>query len=254
MLKQNENVRLWTIEQRDEIISSVVKNLPKSKEQVVFDIAQKYITKPEILKRKLKELFFPNENVLLKTADGKYPEDLLEFHEGWVEFYKCFGINIDLADFPLPKNLILDEGKKYWSIVMLNEMNSQSSFEIRKQISKVYEYTSVSKIVDVYPKIKVSVIEAVQNARTLLPNVSCLKSIEKGIFGTTFTEGCLIDGRILKETGMHLDVDGATLHTGSRHSDGDVPSSDWDYGGGFYVSNFGLRRAYSHLSIRQKQF
>jgi len=256
MLKENENVRLWTTEQRDEIISSVVKNLPKSKEKVPFDIAQKYVEKPETFKRKIREIFFPGGNGLVKKIEGAYPESLLEFHDGWVEFYKNFSIAIDLNDFPLPpyERLILEEGKNYWSNLVHESMNPQSSFAIRKQLSEVYEYTSVSKIVDVYPRVKVSVIEAVQNARMLLPNVSCFKSMEMGILGTTFTEGCLIDGRILKEIGMHLDVDGATLYTGSRYSGGYVPRSDWYSGGKFYVYNYGLQHANPNLSLRQKQF
>ena len=208
------------------------------------------------VKRRIKEIFFPGGNGLVKKVAGAYPESLLVFHEGWVEFYKNFDIRIDLNDFPLPplERLTMEEGKNYWSIVAPDGMNPQSSFEIRKQISNICEYTSVSKIVDVYPKIKVSVIEAVQNARKFLPNVSCLKSIEMGIWGTTFTEGCLIDGRILKEIEMHLDVDGATLHTGSRISGGDVPHSCWSGDDRFYVSDCGLQDAGPYLSLRQKQF
>jgi len=206
------------------------------------------------IKRRIKESFFPGGNGLVKSVSGKYPESLLEFHEGWVEFYKNFGISIDLNDFFLPENLKLLEGKNYWSIVAPDGMNPQSSFSIRKQISNIYEYISVSKIVDVYPRMKVSVIEAVQNVRTLLPNVSCLKSIEMGIFGTTFTEGCLIDGRILKDLKMHLDVDGWTLHTGSRYSDGDVPYSHWNSNDLFYVHYCSLQGANPGLSLRQKQF
>ena len=210
------------------------------------------IRKPEIFQRKIREIFFPSGNGLVKKAEGVYPESLLEFHDGWVEFYKNFGITIDLNDFPLPKNIILEPEQNYWSIVV-PDMNPQKAFELRKQITSVYEYTSVSKIIDVYPRIKVSVIKANLDAKVEYPNVSLNKSMELGLLGTTFTEGCLIDGRVFKDSGVHLDVSGWTLHTGSRNSDGDVPHSYWD-NDRFYVYSCNPYYADPDLSLRQKQF
>ena len=252
MKKVDENVRLWTSEQRDELISSAVKNLPKSKAKVAFDVAQKYITKPEIFQRKIREIFFPSGNGLVKKAEGVYPESLLEFHDGWVEFYKNFGITIDLNDFPLPKNIILEPEQNYWSIVV-PDMNPQKAFELRKLITSVYEYTSVSKIIDVYPRIKVSVIKANLDAKVEYPNVSLNKSMELGLLGTTFTEGCLIDGRVFKDSGVHLEVSCVTLHPDSGNSYGDVPQYYW-YNDRFYVYSCNPYYADPDLSLRQKQF
>jgi len=204
-------------------------------------------------KRRVKAIYFPGGKGLVKKAEGVYPEFLLEFHDGWVEFYKNFDITIDLNDFPLPNNLILEPGQNYWSIIVPDGMNPQKAFELRKQITPVCEYTSVSKIIDVYPRVKVSVIRAEQNAKILHPNTSLNKSMELGLFGTTFTEGCLIDGRVCKDSGIHLDVDGWTLHTGSRYSGGDVPSSGWLLGR-FYVDSLNPDDADPGLSLRQKQF
>ena len=66
------------------------------------------------VKRRINEAFFPESGEFKKIV-GKYPESLLEFHEGWVDFYKEFGIIIDLNDYPLPplERLILEEGKEY---------------------------------------------------------------------------------------------------------------------------------------------
>ena len=131
--------------------------------------------------------------------------------------------------------------------------NPQKAFEIRKQITPVYENTKVSKIIDVYPRVKVSVIEAEQNARNFYPNISLNRSIELGLMGTTFTEGCLIDGRVFKDSGIHLDVDGRTLHTGSRNESGNAVRSDW-YDGMFGVDWSSPDISSSSLSLRQKQF
>jgi len=207
------------------------------------------------VKRCMRELYFPGGNGLVKKIEGTYPESLLRFHEGWVEFYKNFDIVIDLNDFPLPpyERLILEEGKEYWSIVAPEGMNPQKAFEIRKKISTVYEATPVSKIIDVYPRIKVSVIRAEQNAMGLNSNVSLNKSMELGFMGTTFTEGCIIDGRVLKDLSIHLDVNGATLHTGSRNEGGYVVDSYWcsDEFRVYWCDPYG---SYPDLSLRQKQF
>ena len=207
------------------------------------------------LKRRIKTIYFPGGNGLVKKVIGAYPEFLLEFHEGWVEFYKNFNIAIDLNDFPLPpfEKLFLEDGKNYWSIVTPNGMNPQKAFELRKQITSVYEYTSVSKIIDVYPRIKVSVICAEQNAMVLNPNISLNKSMELGLMGTTFTEGCLIDGRVFKDSGIHLDVNGATLHCGSRCGDGGAVYSGWN-DSGFEVGSCSPGGADPFLSLRSKQF
>lgn len=205
------------------------------------------------IKRRVRESFFPGGNGFVKKVEGQYPESLLEWHDGWVEFFKGFDIVIDLSDFPLPKNLNLEEGNKYWSIIVPEGMNPQKAFELRKQITPVYENTSVSKIIDVYPGMKVSVIRAEQNAKVLYPNVSLNKSMELGLFGTTFTEGCLIDGRVFKDLGIHLDESGWTLHTGSRNEYVDAVYSFWNVGK-FGVYWYNPDNAYPCLSLRQKQF
>lgn len=253
MLMKNENVQLWKSDQRDELISSMVKNFPKSKENVSFDVAQKYIEKPITFQKKLRKIFFPGGNGLVKKVVGAYPELLLEFHDGWVGFYKNLGIIIDLNNFPLPKNLILEPEQNYWSVVIPDKMNPQKAFELRKQLTSVYEYTSVSKIIDVYPRIKVFIIRAEPNAKVLHPNISLNKSMELGLLGTTFTEGCLIDGRVFLDSGIHLDVSGWTLHTGSRDLGGNVPNSHW-HADEFAVDLGGPDDALPRLSLRQKQF
>lgn len=230
------------------ITSALLLNDPSEEELQVINSLSDATTK-----RRVKAIYFPGGKGLVKKVVGVYPEFLLEFHEGWVEFYKCFGISIDLNDFPLPKNLILEPEQNYWSIVVPDGMNPQKAFELRKQLTSVYEYTSVSKIIDVYPRVKVSVIKANPNAKVECSNISLNKSIELGLFGTTFTEGCLIDGRIFKDSGIHLDVSGWTLHTGSRRGGGCAVGSFWR-GDRFYVRWGDPDDAGSLLSLRQKQF
>jgi hypothetical protein len=253
-----ENVQTWKNHSglRDELMSSMIKNFPKIEEPVSLDVAKQLASKPETLKRKFREIFFSKTGGgLTKKIQGKYPEFLLEFHDGWVEFYKTFGLTIDLADYQLPDNLNLAEGKNYWSIVVPPGFNPQKAFDIRKQLTKTYEWVSVSKMVDIYPRVPASVIAANQNAISEYSNMSCAVSMEQSIWGTTLTEGLLIDGRVFKDSGVHLDVQGWTLHTGSRSLGGGVPYSCWNPGNvRLKVGDDGLDYAFPGLSLRQKQF
>ncbi len=253
-----ENVQTWKNHSglRDEIMSSMIKNMPKIEEAVPLETAKLLAGKPEKLKRKVREIFFPKAGGgLTKKIQGQYPETLLEFHDGWPEFYKNFGYNIDLADYPLPKNLVLLDGKNYWSNVVPPGFNPQKAFDIRKQLTKTYEWVSISKMIDIYPRIPVSVITANQNAMAEYPSMSCAVSIEQSIWGTTLTEGIIIDARVLKDLSIHLDVQGWTLHTGSRSQGGGVPYSFWDpVDEEWELGDGTLGHAYPSLSLRQKQF
>lgn len=50
---------------------------------------------------------------------------------------------------------------------------------------------------------------------------------KEGIQGITLRERLLMELQYFAETSKHLDIDNVTLCTGSRHSDGSVPSVGW---------------------------
>jgi len=225
MLNQNENVRLWTIEQRDEIISSAVKNLPKSKDLVRFEVAQDLITKPETFKRKLRLIFYPGGTGLVKKVEGVHPEILLAFHEGWVEFFKKFGIEIDLANFPLKP---YSEGRD-WSIVNPKSESFFHGWEIAKQVMPaVHEYITVKNIVDVYPFEPVVTVRPLIEAMEEFSNISTRQSIQNGIKGTTFNQYCLLASRIWVDKKINLDKKSVTICSGSRSGDGNPVNAYWD--------------------------
>ncbi len=209
------------------------------------------------LNRRIKSVYNPvvNTQGMVKTKNGIYiPEKVQIWHEGWVEFYKKFGVAIDLNDYPILPNIVFEEGQDYWTIITAPGMNPQTAFEIRKQLTQTYESTSVKKIIDVFPKVPVVVVKANQNAKIERLNMSCNKSIQQGIWGTTFTEGMLLDGRVFDELKIHLDVDGWTMHNGSRSGDGYVVFSRWSSGVGLSVVGDSLDDEYACLSLRSKQF
>lgn len=215
-------------------------------------------TLPEAaLRRKVKDIYFVSEGKpkLAKNANQIIPEKLLIWHEGWVEFWKKFGITIDLADYPILPHIKFNPGQEYWSIITPPEFSPMKSYEIRKGISKTFEGISPSKIIDIFPRVPVCIVIANQNARVEHPNISCGKSMEMGLWGTTFTEGTILDARVLVDLQIHLDESGWTVHTGSRSHDGTVPGSNWHPGPRkWYVFSNSVSNASSNLSLRSKQF
>ncbi len=264
MSVKDGNVRNWTSGQRDEIISSTIKNLPKLEENVPFDLVKELIDKPITLQRRIRQVFFPGVNGLVKKIEGVYPESLLEFHEGWVEFFKCFGIKIDLNDYPLPEfnKVKLKDGIPYWSILWPSDTHSGGNFalDILKQIiPNVKVDMKDLSILDLYPRIKtcltIASINPSPNRNKYFGHENCQRH---GIFGTTFTQGCLINARMVKDFNIYLDI-GKEPEPMSKYIPGDKDILDHNvytiHPGSVFISETG--NAFSVISTcgwREKCF
>jgi len=73
-----------------------------------------------------------------------------------------------------------------------------------------------------------------QEADEELKNLSANTLKKRGILGCTLLERIVLEFAYYKETRDHLDIKNWTLCSGSRSSDGGVPSANWD-GGRFEV-------------------
>jgi len=83
-----------------------------------------------------------------------------------------------------------------------------------------------------------------------LKNLSANQIKEQKIKGVTLLERMLHELKYFKETGKHLDISNITLCSGSRPSDGSVPSVDW-CGGQFKVSWYDTDDADQDLRARE---
>lgn len=167
---------------------------------------------------------------LAKNTNQFVPESLLVWHEGWVEFLKKFGIIIDLADYPILPHIKFEPNQDYWSITTPPDFNPIKVCQIRNDISEIYALIHPSEIIDISPRAPVCFVRANQNSNVEYPNISCEQSIRMGLRGTTFTEGGLLDARVLVDLGIHLDEDNfLTMHTGSflNHGHKDVVCTGW---------------------------
>lgn len=109
---------------------------------------------------------------------------------------------------------VLAECKKLFPIWRWTDDNLDQIVNSERTSSKAYTL-----------KVKAN-IEADENLKNLSANM--LK--EKGIVGITLLERLVLELQYFKETGKHLDIDNWTLCSGSRYSDGCVPSVCWSGG------------------------
>ncbi|MFA6273742.1 MAG: hypothetical protein WC662_01130 [Candidatus Paceibacterota bacterium] len=198
------------------------------------------------VKRRIRTLYIPADSGLIKKIEGAHPEILLAFHEGWVEFFKKFGIEIDLAKFLLKP---YSEGRD-WSIIDPNPESFFYGWEIAKQVMPVvHEYIMVKNIMDVYPYEPVVTVRPLIEAMEEFPNVSTRQSIQRGIKGITFNQYCMLASRIWVDQKIHLDDKSVTICSGSRSEDGNPVRVYWD-GGKFQVYNLPLGNSYDNYSVR----
>jgi len=148
----------------------------------------------------------------------------------WQRFCEeVFGIKTDFSELVLPEK---QEGFN-WLLVMLEGMTANRIFDKCKERFQSWRYTddfntisSVRKTDKTYAIWLRDRVEADEENKALSAN----KCQELGINGITLEERMLLELWYHWKTGKHLDINNVTLCTGSRDSDGDVPSVDWHDG------------------------
>lgn len=99
---------------------------------------------------------------------------------------------------------------------------------LRKEFD-VWCYLSDEELDEQFPRVKSErQFKDTQEADEDLKNLSANDLKKKCIEGITLRERLIFEWDYFKETGEHLDVKNITLCSGSRSSDGDVPSASWD--------------------------
>ncbi|MDD5341323.1 MAG: hypothetical protein PHC97_02690 [Patescibacteria group bacterium] len=149
---------------------------------------------------------------------------------GWQEFYrKVYGLKADFSSLRIP------ERQKGFDrlIIVVPGMTPQRLYDKCKEMFPCWKWTDsdLGKIVTsdrtaqngAYAVWFRDRVEADEELKKLSANE--LK--ERGIVGATLEERLLHEQVYFLETGKHLDVENATLCSGSRYGDGGVPSVRW---------------------------
>lgn len=150
----------------------------------------------------------------------------------WRRFYlDYFGLNINLSGVKIPvwqkgldRVIIVAQGLTYGSVI--NAMCKKFRVwpyadDLDKVINKNDRWPNGSYAIRVRNRVE---------ADEELKNFSANDLTERGIPGITCLEGLIYELKYFSETGEHLDVENITLCSGSRYSDGGVPSVAFMYG------------------------
>jgi hypothetical protein len=157
----------------------------------------------------------------------------MDFLADWFSFYRdVFGLETDFSSLRIP------ERKECFDclIVVAQGMTPQKLYDKCKELFLCWKYTdrNLDEIITSDRTAKdgpyaVWVRDGVE-ADEELKNLSVNQLKSMNISGITLEERLLLELKLFKKTGKHLDIQNWTLCAGSRDSDGGVPFVSWDGG------------------------
>jgi len=164
-----------------------------------------------------------------------------ELKRKWSRIYKkYFRIKTDFSGLQIPKK---PEGD-WWLIIVAQGMTPEKIFQVCKKTFGAWKWTddNLDKIVTSDRSAKDGAyavwVKANIEADEEFKNLSANDLKKQNHIGITLEERMLLEIFYFAETNNHLDISNWTLCTGSRFSDGGVPSVDW-YSVGREVSVLG---------------
>lgn len=178
---------------------------------------QLWIGKKELIRKQLREIF---------NRTDLYAEE----REVWRKFYqKYFQFDINVADMFIPENPTDGD----WRLIVVAQGLTLN--QVYKCMSETFK---CGKYVDDLDASVTKNTRDTKEAYAVWVRVGAEpdeKYLDKSTnqadpnmkIGMTLMERMLLEIIYFDETGKHLDIEGWTLCSGSRSSDGDVPSVDW---------------------------
>ena len=171
----------------------------------------------------------------------------------WQNFYKdTFGLECNFADLRLPTK---QEGFDRL-IIVAQGMPPQGIFGKCNELFPFWKWTG-KNLDEIVSSVRTSANEAYAvwfrnsvEPDEELENLSANDLEERGIHGITLEERLLYGLKYFMETEKHLDRENITLCSGSRYSDGSVPSVNWSHGK-LYVDCYDPNHRYAYLRSRR---
>lgn len=169
----------------------------------------------------------------------------------WERFYlKRFSHTVDLAGLHVPPK----PDYPCCAVVIIPGITNNIVFDACTKAFKTWRYASdLNTIADIVARPQGPYVVWVRDTVEADPdmaNKSANDIVAAGINTLTLKERMVLELKYFDETGKHLDIENWTLCTGSRDSDGGVPSADW-CDGGFYVDWCSADYSYSGLRARE---
>ena len=239
-MEKYETVRMMTTGQMKDLSSALLQGMPAN---LTFDQAKQWISNKKKLAAEVRKIFGASINPYANLIAG------------WEKFYEKRGWKVDFSD------LVIPEKPDGWRHIFVPEgMTPQGGYDLCLKDFKCWKYCGDKSLNDVvahedraaekgsYVILVRDRLEADEENK----NRSANDLAKANFSGITLTERLVFEDKVYDETKQHLDVSNWTYCTGSRYSDGNVPSvSGSSYFSEMYV-NYAYS-AYSHDSLRSRQ-
>lgn len=182
------------------------------------NVARGWIENPGSLAKVMRKALMPSNDFSDQLAD-------------WRNFYKQeFNLDVDVSEVKIP------EHKHGFDrlIVITKGLTINQTYAACERNFKCWKYADdLDKAISVNDRDSQNGTYAIwirdrQEADEELKNLSANEFKSKNIKGITLLERIIFELKYFKENGKHLDIDNVTLCSGSRDSDGDVPSACWN--------------------------
>lgn len=130
-----------------------------------------------------------------------------------------------------PKAPVLQPSENYWTITIPKGMTEEQAYKDCEALFPCYRWYDTfqgMKSDRTSKKAYTIKVKANVEADENLKNLSANDLLTQGIKGITLLERLVLEKDYFLKTGKHLDITNVTMCSGSRDSDGRVPSVDWD--------------------------
>ena len=209
------------------------------------DESQKILEKGDLVQSEAREAIVK----ILQRYSGTYSEA----REDWQKFYKThFNWDVDFSTLILPPC----PGEGWRLILVAKGMTMNKAFDRCKALFKSWRYND-----NLDKAIPTNVRTANQHYAVWVrtgaePDAEFLGKSTNQVdptmkLGMTLLERIILEIKYFSETGSHLDIKGVTFCSGSRDSDGNVPSARWYGDDEFGVDWYYLGDSDSGRGIRQ---
>jgi len=168
----------------------------------------------------------PFAKIVLKGVD-----QFAELKASWQIFYQeCLGMKVDFSNFSIPKC----PGPGWRLLIIAQGILPEQVFQAMKNFFRVWKYSdkSLNDLVvrnerDPKDSSYAIWVRDVREADEVHKNKSANRVKDENLSTETLSERLVHEFKYFRETGKHLDVNNVTLCSGSRFTDGHVPSVHW---------------------------
>ena len=172
-----------------------------------------------------------------KTLRGENPWDFVNVCLNWRTVYEKLGLIAEYESLLVAKSEEMQEAVDTWAVPVLKGATPNKIIQVLRDLGvAVYLYVddldkdAMANDRDPTPGSYVVRFQRTIEADPELANLSAKMLAEQGIKGITLLERLLLELAYFLAIEEHLDVENATLCSGSHCLDGDVPCVYWSAG------------------------